>query len=75
MSRRTSQAKLQLWKDRFEQFRQSGQTIQQFRRTLGCGRSSFHYSQRKLEPNRQSKAVQHQPCRVVGFLARRRARQ
>ena len=56
MSRHTSQAKLQLWKDRFEQFRQSGQTIQQFCRTLGCGRSSFHYWQRKLEPNRHSKS-------------------
>jgi transposase-like protein len=55
MSRHTSQAKLQLWKDRFEQFRQSEQTIQQFCRTLGCGRSSFHYWQRKLDPNRQSK--------------------
>jgi transposase-like protein len=55
MSRHTSQAKLQLWKDRFEQFRQSGQTIQQFCRALGCGRSSFHYWQRKLEPNRHSK--------------------
>jgi hypothetical protein len=56
MSRHTSQAKLQLWKDRFEQFRQSGKTIQQFCRALSCGRTSFHYWQRKLEPNRQSKS-------------------
>lgn len=55
MSRHTSQAKLQLWKERFEQFRRSDQTIQQFCRALCCGRSSFHYWQRKLEPNRQSK--------------------
>ena len=55
MPRRTSHVKLQLWKERFEQFRQSRQTIQQFCKTLGCGRSSFHYWQRKLEPNRQSK--------------------
>ena len=54
MSRRTSQAKLQLWKERFEQFRQSGQTIQQFCRARGCGRGPFHCWQRKLEPNRQS---------------------
>lgn len=55
MSRHTSQAKLQLCKDCFEQFRQSKQTIQQFCRALGCGWSSFHYWQRKLDPYRQSK--------------------
>ncbi len=50
MSHHTSQAKLRIWKDHFEQFRQSEQTIKQFCRALGCGRSSFHYWQRKFGP-------------------------
>ncbi len=49
MPRSTNQAKLQLWKQRFEQYEQSKQSIQQFCLSLGCTRTTFHYWQRKLE--------------------------
>ncbi len=53
MPRTTSQVKLQLWKERFEQFKLGDQTVQQFCKSLGCTPATFHYWQRKLEPNDQ----------------------
>lgn len=50
MPRTPSQAKLQLWKVRFEQFKQGHQTVRQFCQSLGCTSATFHYWQRKLEP-------------------------
>jgi hypothetical protein len=50
MPRTSSPTKLQLWRDRFEQFNQSQQTVQQFCQSLGCTPATFHYWQRKLEP-------------------------
>ena len=55
MPRTTSQAKLQLWKERFEQFQQGHQTVQQFCQSLGCTSATFHYWQRKIEPADQLK--------------------
>ena len=55
MPRTTSQAKLQLWKGRFEQFQLGHQTVQQFCESLGCTSATFHYWQRKLEPADQLK--------------------
>lgn len=57
MPRTTSQAKLQLWKKRFQQFHQGHQTIEQFCQSLGCTSATFHYWQRKLEPTGQLKAA------------------
>jgi hypothetical protein len=50
MARTTSQVKLQLWRERFEQFRQGHQTVGQFCQCLGCTTTTFHYWQRKLGP-------------------------
>ncbi|OYW23564.1 MAG: hypothetical protein B7Z55_03425 [Planctomycetales bacterium 12-60-4] len=55
MPRTPSQAKFQLWKERFEQFKQGHQTVQQFCQSLGCTSATFHYWQRKLEPTAQRK--------------------
>lgn len=55
MPRTTSQAKLQLWKDRFEQFQQGHQTVQQFCQSMGCTSTTFHYWQRKLDAADQLK--------------------
>jgi hypothetical protein len=57
MPRTTSQVKLQLWKERFEQFEQGDQTVQQFCQSLGCTPATFHYWQRKLEPADQLKTL------------------
>jgi hypothetical protein len=56
MPRTTSQAKLQLWRERFQQFHQSHKTIEQFCKSLGCTSATFHYWQRKLESAGQLKA-------------------
>lgn len=56
MPRTTSQVKLQLWKERFQQFQQSHQTIEQFCQSLGCTSATFHYWQRKLESDGKSHA-------------------
>jgi hypothetical protein len=55
MPRTPSQAKLQHWQVRFEQFKQGHQTVQQFCQSLGCTSATFHYWQRKLEPTDQRK--------------------
>ena len=55
MPRTPSQAKLELWKERFEQFKQGQQTVRQFCLALGCTSATFHYWQRKLDPTDQRK--------------------
>ena len=57
MPRTTSQAKLQLWKERFQQFHQGHQTIEQFCQSLGCTSATFHYWQRRIEPADKSKVA------------------
>lgn len=48
MSRTASSAKLQLWRERLEQFAASQQTIQEFCREIGCSVAAYYYWQRKL---------------------------
>jgi len=67
MPRTPSQAKLELWKDRFEQFKQGHQTVQQFCQSLGCTSATFHYWQRKLEPTIQPKP-QTAPVKASAFV-------
>ena len=48
MSRATSPSKLQFWKERFDQFNDSQQTVQQFCKSAGCSEHTFYYWKRKL---------------------------
>lgn len=54
MSRIASPAKLQLWKDRLEQFAASQQTIQEFCDAIGCSVATYYYWQRKLSSSTDS---------------------
>ena len=49
MVRSTNQAKLQLWKSRFEQFAKSQLSVQQFCRSVGCSVASYYHWKRKLQ--------------------------
>lgn len=51
------QDKLQLWQERFQQFRQSQQTIQVFCDSLGCAPATFHYWKHKLATMEPAKAA------------------
>jgi len=48
MSRTTSPIKLELWRDRLDQFSQGQQTVQQFCDSVGCSAARFYYWKRKL---------------------------
>jgi hypothetical protein len=50
------QDKLQLWQERFQQFRQSQQTIQVFCDSLGCAPATFYYWKHKLASIEPAKA-------------------
>ena len=41
---------LQIWQDRFQQFRENQQTIAQFCQSVGCSVATFYYWKRKVEP-------------------------
>jgi hypothetical protein len=49
MSRTTSPIKLELWRDRLDQFSQGQQTVHQFCDSVGCSTATFHYWKRKLD--------------------------
>lgn len=51
------QDKLQLWQERFQQFRQSQQTIQAFCQATGCAPATFHYWKHKLASIEPAKAA------------------
>jgi hypothetical protein len=51
------QDKLQFWQERFQQFRQSQQTIQAFCDSLGCAPATFHYWKHKLATMEPAKAA------------------
>lgn len=49
MSHLSDPSLLQLWTERFEQFRQNEQTVAQFCRSVGCSVATFYYWKRKIE--------------------------
>lgn len=48
MSQSTSESKLQLWRQRFEQFNQSQLTVEQFCNSIDCSAATFYYWKQKL---------------------------
>jgi hypothetical protein len=50
------QDKFQLWQERFQQFRQSQQTIQGFCQAMGCAPATFYYWKHKLVSLEQANA-------------------
>lgn len=51
---RSTSSNLQLWSERFEQFSQRHQTVQQFCDSLSCTEATFYYWKRKLESSGQT---------------------
>jgi hypothetical protein len=47
-------SQLQLWKERLEQFSQSGQSVQKYCDSAGCTPASFYYWKRKVTTASQS---------------------
>ena len=48
MPRANTAIQLQLWKERLEQFSQSGQSVQQYCESAGCTQATFYYWKRKI---------------------------
>lgn len=48
MPRANTAAQLQLWRERLEQFSQSGQSVQQYCESVGCTQATFYYWRRKV---------------------------
>lgn len=48
---------LRQWTERFEQFQQSQQTIEQFCRSVGCSVTTFYYWKKKLQPRSSPKTT------------------
>lgn len=48
MPRANTAIQLQLWRERLEQFSQSGQSVQQYCESAGCTQATFYYWKRKV---------------------------
>lgn len=56
MLRTTNLTKLELWRERFVQFGQGKQTVQQFCESVRCSPATFYYWQRKLDVKEHAEA-------------------
>ncbi len=75
MSQSTSESKLQLWRQRFEQFNQSQLTVEQFCNSIDCSAATFYYWKQKLGRAGQANTLKAQYESAGQAKLRKRSRQ